>query len=66
MHFQQVSIFGELDKEILVEAVKVALKFRLRHRLTFGGVSRVIVDVRHNDGLRVLRVDVFTIGCHLA
>jgi hypothetical protein len=60
VHLQEVPILCQLDKEILVEAIKVRLELLGRHVLSLGCVDRVVVDIGEEDGLGVLRVDVFS------
>ena len=54
----QLSVFAHLAPNILVEGIKVILQLRGVHAI-LGIERRVVVEVRHEDGLRVRRLDMF-------
>ena len=58
MHFFNLAIFRQLDKEILVDVVKVLLDLGFCQRAV-GVVRRVVVNVGDKDGLREIGLDVF-------
>lgn len=50
--FLQLAVLAHLTPYVLVEGVEVVLQLARVH-LAFGVVGRVLVHVRHEDGLRV-------------
>jgi hypothetical protein len=56
----------DLQVEILVKPIEIGLQLFWRHALSLWCMTRVVVDVGKDDGLRVLRFDVFSVVASVA
>lgn len=57
--FLQLAVLAKLAPDVLVKGVKVVLQLRRVHPV-LGVVGGVLVQVRHEDGLAVRGLDVFS------